>query len=105
MPPADDYAGGAGGKLKLKGAKIKDGRIDKKKKKKQKDKPSEERNESVEKTGERIGSEDRGTGDDEGGSGREEGRIIGKTEAERKYEEIRRKRVCTVSLLPRGPAP
>jgi len=97
MPPADDYAGGAGGKgkLKLKGAKIKDGRVDKKKKKKkqQKDKPSKEPDASVEKTGDPRGSEDRETGDDEGGSGTEPAQIIGKTEAERRYEEIRKKRL------------
>src|SRR5690242_14389676 len=99
MSPGDEYASG-GGKLRLKGTKVKDGRVDKKAKKKKKqkdDKPSEERDGSMEKTSEQIGSEDRGTEDDEGGNGREDGRMVGKTETERRYAEIRKKRVCAIA--------
>jgi protein FAM32A len=100
MPPADAYAGaGGGGKLRLKGAKVQDGRVEKKgkKKKKQKDKPSEERDGSADNRGsERIGSEDRGTGEGDDESGREEGGIMGKTESERRYAEAKKKRVCAV---------
>ena len=102
MSAADYYASGGGGKLRLKGAKVQDGRVEKKgkKKKKQKDKPSEDPEGSVDKTSERIDTDDRGIGQDDGGGEREEGPTMGKTEAERRYAEVRKKRVCAVAASP-----
>ncbi|RMJ22863.1 hypothetical protein PHISP_06257 [Aspergillus sp. HF37] len=117
MPPDDAYSTGGGGKLKLKGSKVTDGRIEKKKKKKPKPKQSEESSasEAVEPkddtttttTDDRKGDTDTDTdvhrsasqreregtdtGTDTGGDG---GTVmVGKTEAERRYEQQRRKRL------------
>jgi protein FAM32A len=96
----DEYSTGGGGKLKLKGSKVSDGRVDKKKKKKakkEKEKETDAEQAEAEKSqrqesreadsAERAVSRER---DEDGGSGSS----AAKTEAERKYEEIRRKRVC-----------
>ena len=110
--PADDYIA-TSGRLKLKG--VKDSRVDKKKKKKKtKDKDqdsSELRNKSKERS---VSAVPEGSRDVEGeeGSGRErEGSVareksserdlgkqlfVGKTEAERRFEERKRRRVSLV---------
>lgn len=101
--PGDEYASATRGTLKLKG--VKDSKIDKPKKKRKKDKqdkPSLEENEKRPASGEHEGAEEekersssrlgdeRGEGPDEGDMALQ-GRV--KTEAERRYEEVRRKRV------------
>jgi protein FAM32A len=104
----DEYSAvGGGGKLKLKGSKVKDGRVEKKKKRKEKGKEKDisddsrarddstakddpARNEEGPEASRRHG-DSADTGDQEHGK---EGRVIYKTEAERKYEEQRKKRVC-----------
>ncbi|KAJ5291724.1 hypothetical protein N7478_000975 [Penicillium angulare] len=104
----DEYSTGGGGKLKLKGSKVSDGRVDKKKKKskKNKDKGADsaatatenadtsananasaadakrELNEDAERE---LSAEFEGTPEGE--------KSAGKTETERKYEEVRRKRL------------
>ena len=120
MPVGDEYsAGGGGGKLKLKGSKVSDGRIEKKKAKKAKKKEQAasaggENNEAtsnedgrrgeVEK-GRRRSCDGDGDGEDSTPTGEDSARIeesrredkslvVGKTETERQYEEKRRKRVC-----------
>lgn len=95
----DEYSSvGGGGKLKLKGSKVKDGRVDKSKKKKKhhKDeqqvehtKPAQDATQA--KDGEEDGRLDTKSPKDEEESG--EQRVVHKTEAERKYEEKRRKRL------------
>ena len=112
MPPGDEYHVG-GGRLKLKGSKVTDGRIEKKKKKKSKEKKaaeagdqdqgqntsgaerepeydSERKNEGEESALARR----EGEGSDAQREGDSGGEMVGKTEAERKYEEQRKKRVC-----------
>lgn len=42
MAPGDEYTAGGGGKLKLKGSKVSDGRVEKKKKKSKKSKSDKE---------------------------------------------------------------
>ena len=104
MPTGDEYSAGGGGKLKLKGSKVSDGRIEKKKAKKAKKKEQAANNEAT--------SNDDGRGEVEKGRGgedsvstedsarieesrREEDKslVAGKTETERQYEETRKKRV------------
>ncbi|RJE20541.1 hypothetical protein PHISCL_07134 [Aspergillus sclerotialis] len=114
MAPGDEYRVG-GGKLKLKGSKVTDGRIEKKKKKKSKEKKaaeeqdqdqstSAEREHESEQTpkheGEESGLVRREGGEREGSDGQrerdsgDEGTVVvGKTEAERKYEEQRKRRL------------
>lgn len=91
----DEYSTGGGGKLKLKGSKVADGRVEKKKKKKEK-KEMKERESGQEvkdgsgddvKSQEKPGSPEYERGQGEGGP---------KTETEKKYEEMRRKRVCAL---------
>jgi protein FAM32A len=103
----DEYSIG-GGKLKLKGSKVSGGRVEKKKKKSSSKKKEEgtqlkesttdgpneerEREESV-----RVRSEEREREESVRVRSEEsdnEGEMPGKTAAERKAEEIRRKRVC-----------
>ncbi|PTU23111.1 hypothetical protein P175DRAFT_0433135 [Aspergillus ochraceoroseus IBT 24754] len=98
----DAYSTGGGGKLKLKGSKVSDGRVKKKKKKSKKaisgagsdtgtpveresDAVPDEREEGVPGTevGDGVEREDRGEG----------AGLSGKTEAERRHEEMRRKRL------------
>jgi protein FAM32A len=95
MAPADDYSTGGGGKLKLKGSKVADGRVKKKKKDSKKKKEELEGKDVVgndsdngpieRREDEKSKSPDHEKDEREGGP---------KTETERKYEEVRRKRVC-----------
>ncbi|KGO75266.1 Protein of unknown function DUF1754, eukaryotic [Penicillium italicum] len=89
----DEYSIG-GGKLKLKGSKLSGGRIEKKKKKSTKKKEGEETQPKPEST---LGTERPETENDEGvrseGDRKKEWDMPGKTEAERKAEEVRRKRL------------
>ncbi|KAF7716314.1 Uncharacterized protein PECH_002820 [Penicillium ucsense] len=114
----DEYSTGGGGKLKLKGSKVSDDRVDKKKKKKakrEKDLAGEQNRDTRDDsnqdlvlaqgtiTGSRSGSRDREgekgrhgseSGSEGGsGSGSGSGAVVAKTEAERKYEEMRKKRL------------
>lgn len=119
MPPGDEYsAAGGGGKLKLKGNKVSEGRVEKKKAKKAKrmeeDAPGAGR-EVIPKEGEGDGEGGGSSADalgnhpadaatatvNEGDRKRSDDGtvVVGKTETERKYEETRRKRVC-LALLP-----
>lgn len=104
--PADEYSTG-GGKLKLKGSKVTDGRVEKKKKKKaaKKEEEKQSQSQSVRAEQSRDRSQDReqsrektplNEDEDEAGSG--SGLGAAKTETERKYEEVRRKRVCSLTL-------
>lgn len=106
MAPASEYATTGSGKLKIKG--VQGGRVEKKKKKKKKDKDSvkekptegeEEYPAENQKDGQtesmaekrRSGSRDLRDEEEEEEEGQE---TYGKTEAERRYNEARRKRVC-----------
>ena len=82
----DEYSTGGGGKLKLKGSKTSDGRVEKKKKKSLKKKEKAEQDQPSQEPD----AESKSPPEDE-----EPESSAAKTEAERKYEEIRRKRVCT----------
>ncbi|GLI71998.1 hypothetical protein PoHVEF18_000165 [Penicillium ochrochloron] len=98
----DEYSTGGGGKLKLKGSKVSDGRVDKKKKKKAK-KEKEKEKDAQQATAEQSQRQESREADTETGAeravSRERDEDVGsgssaaKTEAERKYEEIRRKRL------------
>lgn len=122
MPPSNEYnlaSTGGGGKLKLKGAKVAGGRVEKKKGKKKRKKVEEpqEKEEGQDQEQERREvrsksrglSEEKGAGsqDEAGGSGdgdddddeKEKGVVVGKTEAEKRYEEVRKKRVRILTLL------
>ncbi|KAF4267184.1 hypothetical protein KXW98_005851 [Aspergillus fumigatus] len=92
MAPGDEYTAGGGGKLKLKGSKVSDGRVEKKKKKSKKSKSDKEGEDGsappeARHPGEDGRSEDHHISTDNGGA------TVGKTEAERKYEEARKKRL------------
>jgi protein FAM32A len=98
----DEYSTGGGGKLKLKGSKVSDGRVDKKKKKKAK----KEKDAAQSEQAEQVQRPESGEADAEAEAEREasrereeEGGSSAKTEAEKKYEEVRRKRVCQFSSL------
>ncbi|KAK2764416.1 hypothetical protein FQN54_009110 [Arachnomyces sp. PD_36] len=107
MGTSNEYnlaSSGGGGKLKLKGAKVTDGRVEKKKGKKKRKQLSEDpegsksRDESEDVKKGVVAEEGAGSGagggdDEEGGQSKEGEVVVGKTEAERKYEEIRRKRL------------
>lgn len=93
----DEYSTGGGGKLKLKGSKVADGRVEKKKKKGLKKEERKKKEEQEAKM-----NPDNGEGaverrDDEHSESREDPRNEEeggpKTETERKYEEVRRKRL------------
>lgn len=90
----DEYSVG-GGKLKLKGSKVSGGRIEKKKKKSTKKKEGDVTQPKPEST---PGTEQPDNQKNEGVMSEEdrekEWDVPGKTEAEKKAEEIRRKRVC-----------
>ncbi|KAJ5351345.1 hypothetical protein N7452_000319 [Penicillium brevicompactum] len=93
----DEYSIG-GGKLKLKGSKVSGGRIEKKKKKSTKKKEEKVESDANAKAdadaNTETGLKKRGEKDEEVKSGEErEWDNPGKTETERKYEEIRRKRL------------
>jgi protein FAM32A len=115
MAPPDEYSTvGGGGRLKLKGSKVQDGsRVDKNKKKKSKskDKPAESESATspptttTTATGQTEERDDSGQGKSERAldrgsrSGSEAAAVLaGKTEAERRYEEARKRRVSTLSL-------
>lgn len=85
----DEYSTGGGGKLKLKGSKLSDGRVEKKKKKSLKKKEKVEQDQPSQEP--EPDAETKSPREDE-----EPESSAAKTGAERKYEEIRRKRVCTV---------
>lgn len=97
----DEYSTGGGGKLKLKGGKVSDGRVEKKKKKSLK---KREKAEQAEKTEQDQPPQEEP--DEETKSPREDAPegSAAKTEAERKYEEIRRKRVCILTSCGRSVA-
>lgn len=121
MPP-NEYASGGGGKLKLKGSKVSDGRVDKKKKKAKKREKQEEQEENATKgnsAGDDDGRDLNKNNDNEGPVRQSQGRssdeevnttaqataveedggvVVGKTEAERKYEDAKKKRVCFIPL-------
>lgn len=83
----DEYSSGGGGKLKLKGSKVSDGRVEKKKKKSLKKKEKAEQDQPAQEPD----AETRSPQEDDAPEG-----STAKTEAEKKYEEIRRKRVCNI---------
>jgi protein FAM32A len=85
----DEYSTGGGGKLKLKGSKVSDGRVEKKKKK------SVKKAEKAEKAEQ---DQPREEPDAETKSPAEDTEGTAKTEAEKKYEEIRRKRVRVLNI-------
>ena len=91
----DEYAA-AGGSLKLKG--VKDSKVDKKRKKKKA--KAQPENETIDQTTTAEAGEEHPVRSREGSLGiRASGEvstalIVGKTEAERRHEEMRRKRVC-----------
>ncbi|KAL4934138.1 uncharacterized protein BDV17DRAFT_248430 [Aspergillus undulatus] len=105
----DEYSSGGGGKLKLKGAKVADGRVKKKKSSKKASSSAAAtagesteditQNEKDQESAARDGSLPAvGGGDEEEGSGAgsRSGSVTpapAKTEAERRHEEMRRKRV------------
>ncbi|KAL1969466.1 hypothetical protein VTN77DRAFT_8904 [Rasamsonia byssochlamydoides] len=103
MAPGDEYSAvGGGGKLKLKGSKVKDGRVEKKKKKKEKitsSSSSLDHREGGEGIDDANATAVRHHGDehdhecDRPSSREPEETVIYKTEAERRYEEQRRKRL------------
>lgn len=117
MAPADDYSTPtSGSKLKLKG--VKDSKVDKKKKinkKKHKRRQTEDGSSASAKMEALEGTDNAGADEGDGGEesgkvevdGGEEGEeggatiIRGKTEAERRHEEMRRKRVCACAYFPR----
>ncbi|RAO66127.1 uncharacterized protein BHQ10_002139 [Talaromyces amestolkiae] len=101
--PGDEYSAiSGGGKLKLKGSKVKDGRVDKTKKKKKKTdqdgataetraKSTEAEPEKQEASERHFDTVDDKLDDELSESG--EKRVVFKTEAERKHEEQRKKRL------------
>jgi protein FAM32A len=93
----DEYSIG-GGKLKLKGSKISGGRVEKKKKKSTKKKEGEATQPKSESTPDTERPENaKGAGRRSEENREKEWDAPGKTEAEKKAEEIRRKRVCSFS--------
>ncbi|KAI9035374.1 uncharacterized protein KD926_003674 [Aspergillus affinis] len=119
MPPSE-YATGGGGKLKLKGSKVSDGRVDKKKRKSKKKKEEEENatkgdvagdggkddlskddlSKDNEDNNEGPGRQSQGRSSDEEvntttapAAEEDGGAVVGKTEAERKYEDAKKKRL------------
>ncbi|OGM48503.1 hypothetical protein ABOM_002437 [Aspergillus bombycis] len=100
--PADEYSVGGGGKLKLKGSKVSDGRIEKKKKKAKKSNPesgSKKESEDAPSASTSQAVNDKESPptslppqDEESDAGVSAG-AAGKTEAERKHEEMRKKRL------------
>ena len=111
--PGDEYSAvGGGGKLKLKGFKVKDGRVDKPKAKKKKASQKDEQPQQQQQ--QRLPEEEEGRGSKTENLEEEEdalrldkknpheddtNRVVYKTDAERKHEEQRRKRVCFVAKI------
>ncbi|PYH48379.1 DUF1754-domain-containing protein [Aspergillus saccharolyticus JOP 1030-1] len=109
--PADEYSTlGGGGKLKLKGSKVADGRVEKKKKKKQKEnkkaspgRDADQQQPQVQEQEQQQPDETTTTRDssrapDEAGRGEESSSSLdigsaGKTEAERRHEEMKKRRL------------
>ncbi|KAF7597565.1 hypothetical protein BBP40_000043 [Aspergillus hancockii] len=94
--PGDEYSVGGGGKLKLKGSKVSDGRIEKKKKKAKKANPesttaTNDKGKSVSTPALEKSPVREQEGSDAGMNSSEVGPA--KTEAERKYEEMKKKRL------------
>ena len=89
----DDYAVATGGSLKLKG--VKDGKIEKKRKKKKRDQPTEAIDKDANPTSP-VG-QDQVSSDEVDGDEKEEresaATYVGKTETERRHGEMRRKRL------------
>lgn len=104
---ADEYSTG-GGKLKFKGSKVSGGRVEKKKKKagKKTDEsgPSARPDEKEEKDQKQDQDQDHARESAESdeksplNEDEESGVSAAKTETQRKYEEVRRKRVCSLGL-------
>lgn len=108
MAPSEYSTPGGGGKLKLKGSKTSNGRIEKKKKKSSSSKKSsvpgsgeesEQQNQQEQQlttttSATASGAEEEPRTDEHEPSSASGAAGAGKTEAERKYEEMRRKRVC-----------
>lgn len=100
MAPSEYSTPGGGGKLKLKGSKTSNGRIEKKKKKSSKKGNVEENEQQKQQEQQQLtttttsatasGAEEEPRADEHESSSAG----TGKTEAERKYEEMRKKRVC-----------
>ncbi|KJZ73151.1 hypothetical protein HIM_07535 [Hirsutella minnesotensis 3608] len=93
--PSDEYAAIGGGALRIKGAKVQ------KKKKKKKDKTDLDKNLA---TGDETALVKRDAGDDgpesarrEGEEGDDDAPIVPKTEAERRYEETKKKRLLQMT--------
>ncbi|KAB8073171.1 hypothetical protein BDV29DRAFT_157859 [Aspergillus leporis] len=99
--PGDEYSVGGGGKLKLKGSKVSDGRIEKKKKKAKKSNP-----ESTTTTATNVKADSSASvstpapekspvreQEDSDAGVSSSGPVPAKTEAERKYEEMKKKRL------------
>lgn len=107
----DEYSTGGGGKLKLKGSKVSDGRVKKKKSKKSSSAgtgATTGTGENVEeKRSEDAVAEERARSVSGGAEGEDGSHSTGtstpvqpaKTEAERKHEEMRRKRVCCIASI------
>jgi protein FAM32A len=92
MPPGDEYAAATSGTLKLKG--VQGSKIDKKKKKKRKKKEGEEEEAKPATPEATADVTESGTAADAEGRHESDGAAyVGKTEAERRHEEMRRKRV------------
>ncbi|KAJ5798935.1 uncharacterized protein N7503_006440 [Penicillium pulvis] len=92
----DEYATGGGGKLKLKGSKVSDGRVEKKKKKKGSKKKDDVKPTEGEESGSGVPddrSEDRAKSEDKDSLSDARSGSVGKTETERKHEELRKKRM------------
>jgi protein FAM32A len=108
--PGDEYSSvGGGGKLKLKGGKVKDGRVDKAKKKKRTQNVEQPRPEEGKETKTAKLEDEEGAlsvdkkspalDEDINDEDPDSKRVHYKTEAERKHEERRRKRVCIILSL------
>lgn len=101
-----------GGRLKIKGSKVQDGRVDKKKKKKKRDKEGDvdvrkEEEEEEQKADAAVG-EASSSKEEKDRRSRSVSELLegddGKTEAERRHAEAKRKRVCLPTCLSRWEA-
>ncbi|EFE43875.1 hypothetical protein TRV_01316 [Trichophyton verrucosum HKI 0517] len=101
MAPSSEYAVSGGGRLKIKGSKVQDGRVDKKKKKKKRDKEGDvamrkEEGEEEEKADAAVG-EASNAKEEKDRRSRSVSELLegddGKTEAERRHAEAKRKRL------------
>lgn len=105
MAPDEYSSTGGGGKLKLKGGKVSDGRVEKRKKKKGLKKEKEDSSNQTRSQDQEVAERGPEGTDQEKTPAVEDERdempegSAAKTEAERKYEEVRRKRVCSFVLF------